>query len=189
MLDARGEAVIYLDPSLSYDFVLKDAADNAVWTRDGIAPGVDRNDLASTSTGKGSTLVSFIQAGTGTRARTMLDKSRERVSLADFAGVDPTGAADSTVAYNAAMASGAKEVEIGPGTYVVSSHLTVTPGVRVIGKGKPIIKMADNLATKPDTLLNLNFAGSFSDVTFEGIIFDSNRANNIDHGTPNAQGN
>lgn len=36
ILDAAGRAVIYLDPTISYKFVLTDSADAAVWTRDNI---------------------------------------------------------------------------------------------------------------------------------------------------------
>lgn len=41
-------------------------------------------DLASTATGEGAALVGFLQAGTGSGARTVQDKAREIVSVKDF---------------------------------------------------------------------------------------------------------
>lgn len=53
----------------------------------------------------GSSLIGFIQTGLGATYRAVQDKLRERVSVADFAGCDPTGATDSTAAFNAAKAA------------------------------------------------------------------------------------
>ena len=50
----------------------------------------------------GSTLVSFLQAGTGAVVRLLQNKLREQLSVTDF-GADPTYAADSTAAFNAAI--------------------------------------------------------------------------------------
>lgn len=45
----------------------------------------------------------FLQSGTGAVTRTMLAKVRERISVTDFAGVDPTGAQDSSSGIQAAV--------------------------------------------------------------------------------------
>lgn len=49
----------------------------------------------------GASVIGFIQAGVGAIRRSMQDKARERVSVLDF-GADPTGATDSTAAFNLA---------------------------------------------------------------------------------------
>lgn len=62
ILDARGEAVIYLPQDLVYDYVLKTAADVPVWTREGVAPGGDmllRPNLAASTAGLGLDLIGY----------------------------------------------------------------------------------------------------------------------------------
>lgn len=56
--------------------------------------------IATTGNSSSST---FIQAGTGAVTRTSQNKMRERISIDDY-GADPTGATDSTAAFNAAYA-------------------------------------------------------------------------------------
>lgn len=55
------------------------------------------------SASSGSSLVGFLQAGTGAVTRTMQDKARERVSITDFGAVDGGSAAVNTAALHAAM--------------------------------------------------------------------------------------
>lgn len=73
VLDTQGRATIYLDPSLTYDYVLKTAGDVPVWTQEDVVAG-----------GSNSADVSFLQSGTGAVVRTMQEKGRERVSILDF---------------------------------------------------------------------------------------------------------
>jgi hypothetical protein len=66
----------------------------------------------------------FLQAGSGAVQRTVQSKLRDVVSVLDF-GADPTGVADSTVAFNSALATG-KLVHAPTGTYkanIVASAL------------------------------------------------------------------
>jgi hypothetical protein len=87
ILDSTGRASIYLDPALSYKFVVTDSADVAVpegtvdnWQGDAL-----RADLASTAAGKGPALLGFAQTGdAGAVDRTLLEKLREIVSRADY---------------------------------------------------------------------------------------------------------
>ncbi len=52
--------MIYLSDS-TYDYALKDASDNPVWTRQGInAPRDVLPDFASTDTGKGTSLIGYL---------------------------------------------------------------------------------------------------------------------------------
>ena len=57
VLDARGEADIYLDGE--YKIILKTAADVEVWTVDSFSGNTLVEDLASTTAGKGAALVKF----------------------------------------------------------------------------------------------------------------------------------
>lgn len=83
----------------------------------------------------GSTLVGFLQNGTGAVARTAQDKLRETVSVTDF-GADPTGVADSLAAFNLAFATG-KAVVMPEGTFSLSAYPTATTGSFALsGAGK-----------------------------------------------------
>lgn len=80
VLDARGDAVIYLDPALSYKFLLKNAGGVTQWTQDDVKGGATafevaaalaaaaaahaaadglRTDLAAKTLAKGSDLIGF----------------------------------------------------------------------------------------------------------------------------------
>lgn len=75
-------------------------------------------DQAASSAG--SALFGFIQGITGATTRTLQDKNRDIVSTFDFAGIDPTGAADSTAGFQAALtgtSSGKRILIIRAGTY------------------------------------------------------------------------
>lgn len=82
-LDSRGECVIWLDTSLNYKFVLKDATGVTQWTVDNIS-GADYTLRAALAASSGSSLVNFLQAGSGAESRTVQSKLRDRVSVFDF---------------------------------------------------------------------------------------------------------
>lgn len=71
--------------------------------------------------------ISFLQSGTGSISRSVQSKLRERVSILDFAGVDPTGSTDSTAGIQAAITYAktltAPELIVDYGTYLVSNKL------------------------------------------------------------------
>lgn len=84
-------------------------------------------DLASSG---GASLVGYLPAGTGAVVRTVQAELRERVSVTQFAGVDPTGVADSTAGLQSALNSGAKLITSPSGaTYKISDPLTLPAGV------------------------------------------------------------
>lgn len=87
----------------------------------------------------GSSLVGFIQAGVGMLARTVQDKLRERVDLADVAGADPTGTTDSSAALLAALNTG-KAVYLGDKsrTWKFTSTVNYTGPVYIFGKGATV---------------------------------------------------
>lgn len=116
ILDARGEAVIYLDPTITYRYVLTNAADVQQWLRDGVSALA--GDAAA---------VSFLQSGTNAVARTSQSKMRDRVSVTDFTGADPTGVTVSDAAFqsaiNALPASGG-EIDVPNGTWKLDTRPT-----------------------------------------------------------------
>ncbi len=59
--------------------------------------------LVNLAASAGSSLIGFIQAGIGAILRTVQDKLRETISITDYAGVDATGATDSTAGIQAAI--------------------------------------------------------------------------------------
>lgn len=73
-----------------------------------------------------SAFITFIQNKTGAVERSALSKMRESISLLDF-GADPTGATDSTTAWNNFQASSAGRKLIPAGTYLVNSLNRVYP--------------------------------------------------------------
>lgn len=95
-------------------------------------------DLASIAAGKGSALIAWIRRASGAVARRVEDKLAESVSVTDF-GADPTGAADSTSAINAAIASLGQSggtVYFPPGIYKTTATITITAPVRLVGAGR-----------------------------------------------------
>ncbi|MGH8081594.1 MAG: glycosyl hydrolase family 28-related protein [Lysobacter sp.] len=81
VLDARGEAVIYLQPGLVYDYQLRDPSGALIWSRAGIAA---ESDAAATV---------FLQEGAGAVSRSVQTKLREVVAASDF-GVIADGITD-----------------------------------------------------------------------------------------------
>jgi len=103
----------------------------------------------------GSSLVGFIQSGSGAVATTVQAKLRESVSVLDF-GADPTGVADSTSAFTAAIATGAAIINMPAGTFKISSTLTISRQVQLIGSGAGEV---DGTAGTSTTTINYTGTG------------------------------
>lgn len=82
----------------------------------------------------GSSLVGFIQAGTGAVATDVQKKLLESVSVKDFGAVG-NGVADDTLAFSYAVSSLSSGgiLFVPPGTYKVTSGLTLSKPIRIIG--------------------------------------------------------
>jgi hypothetical protein len=132
VLDTQGRATIYLDPALTYDYVLKTASDVPVWTQEDVVAG-----------GANSADVSFLQAGTGAVARTMQDKGRELLTPEDKGAVGDGATSDTTAMTNAFSTANAGRVLtlLGDKSYYLDSWTAVEPGsrgLRIDGKGATI---------------------------------------------------
>jgi hypothetical protein len=141
ILDSRGEASIFFGTA-NYKIVLQDSTGATIWTQDNLPGNAAASVLASLAASSGSSLVGFIQSGTGAVERTVQDKAREVVSVTDFYAngvsgvpVDPTGVVDSTLGIQAALSSSLC-VHFPKGTYKVTAQLTLSvDGQRITGDG------------------------------------------------------
>jgi hypothetical protein len=144
ILDSRGEANVWL-ASNSYKFKLTDSNNVEIWTVDNISTAQALVDTvqanltayaASLAAPTGSSLVGFLQAGTGATARTVQAKNRDIVNVKDFGAVG-NGVADDTAAIQAAInqvaSLGGGEVVFNMGKYLITSGLTARVGVLLNG--------------------------------------------------------
>jgi hypothetical protein len=88
---------------------------------------------AALATSTGSSLIGFIQSGTGAVARTAQDKQREWVSVKDF-GAKGDGVTDDSAAIQAALAAYGK-VLLPQGSYRIASSLLIDGNVSLVGDG------------------------------------------------------
>ncbi|TWI04797.1 hypothetical protein IP90_00935 [Luteimonas cucumeris] len=135
ILDARGEAIIYLNPEVIYDYVLHTAADVPVWTREDV----------SASAGDASA-VAFTQSGSGAVIRTLQARLLDSPLYPTDFGAVGDGVADDTLAVqttlNAAVAQ-SRTIDWGDlsKVYLVTSTLSLDLagiGLRWIATGATI---------------------------------------------------
>lgn len=135
---------IWLTDAVSYKFVLQTSAAVTIATYDNIT-GNASGILTSLAASSGSSLVGFIQAGTGAVATTVQTKLRQIVSVKDFGAVGD-GVTDDTAAIQAAIDA----VNIaGGGTvfvpsvatfYRLNARLLIKANVKLQGSNKSFIK-------------------------------------------------
>lgn len=156
VLDARGEAIIYLTPGVVYDYVLKTAGGVTVWTREDVSAQAGDADS-----------VLFTQAGVGAVERTSQDKMREQISVKDFGAVGD-GTTDDTAAIQAAITAvagtSAGALDFPDGTYLVSSTLTVASGKSITLRAKARACARITKSTAGDIL-------QAGDTKVEGLVF------------------
>lgn len=137
-LDSTGSCVLWLDPTKSYKFLLKNALGitQPGWPVDNISGASNVVSLAPTfslyakltalAAATGAALIGFIQGSTGAVKRTLQDKLREFPSLLDFGakggGQNDTAAMQSALS---AVASKGGTLTIGAGTWKITGPITV----------------------------------------------------------------
>lgn len=177
ILDSRGEAAVWLADS-SYKLKLTSATDVEIWTVDNIDVISALTTLAAPN---GSSLVGYVQAGTGAVTTTVQARLRQLLSVKDFGAVGD-GITDDTVAIQAALNAGtSRSVYFPAGTYRISASLLIKTKTTLIGDGmeKSIIKLMPGFAAGATAIRNETISGTVdvyydTDLEFYGLTFDGN---------------
>lgn len=108
ILNARGEAVVYLSDAQVYTFVLQNRFGSVIWTQNDIVGSATSGSvlgfITNLASAAGAGLVGFLQRGTGAVLRTVLSKLQDfRPTVEDFGAVG-NGTADDTAAFRRAVA-------------------------------------------------------------------------------------
>lgn len=143
VLNARGEAAVYVTPGLVYDYVLKSGADVEEWTQAGV----------SAQAGEASS-VHFTQAGTGAVARTVAANNELLLNVMDFVAVADdaatlAGTLDCSAAVgkaiDAAIARGRGGITFPAGRFLIGAKvaktLTTTTGFSIEGAGMGVTQL------------------------------------------------
>jgi hypothetical protein len=177
ILDANGEASVWINAGSEYKFVVKSSADVTLKTVDNIS---DQGALIaarladSSNAAYGDALVAVKSVLTGGTARTQHAKNADIVSIKDFGAV-MDGVTDDTTAIQAAFDSGASMVYIPNGT-AIASTLTITATIAVFGAG--------TIKQKGSTSGNLvAISGANVSATFDGVTFDCNNGSQSSNST------
>lgn len=180
ILDSRGEAAIWFGVSStsSYKIVLKTSADVLIWTADNVTAS-----LASLAASSGSSLIGFLQAGTGAVARTVQAKERDIISVKDFGAVGD-GVTNDTSAVQAAITYAAplgKSIYLPAGTYKVTSTLIKAQsnyGLNMYGDGAALTRISYTTgAAGTPAIRVVGGSGYLCNASIEGIGFDGNASN------------
>lgn len=145
VLDSAGRVPsggeIWLTNAVDYKFVVKTSADVTVATYDNVSgngSGVYDDVLARLAQSDGSSLIGFIQSGTGAVARTVQSKLRDVVSVKDFGAVGDNVTDDSVAiqaAIDAVFAANGGTVFFPNGQYRTSQTITLKYRVYLRGTG------------------------------------------------------
>jgi hypothetical protein len=127
VLDSAGRVPsggeIWLTDAVAYKFLLKTSAAVTIGTYDNVT-GNSSGISSSLAASSGSSLVGFIQSGTGAVATTVQSKLRESVSVMDFGAVGD-GVTNDAAAIQLALNTG-KSVLIPSGTFLFGSTVSFT---------------------------------------------------------------
>ena len=191
ILDSSGSASVWLSTQ-PYKFVLKDSTDVEIWVLDYLnAP--DQTVLAALANSTGSSLIGFIQAGSGAVARTVQSKLRDAISVTDFGAVGDGVTDDTTAIQNALTLAGSgagntNKVVVPPGAYNftqltmadanVELHLELGASIRPqVALQKAIIVTGDNCAitglgsiTSPAVFDAANMRTTYSTIWVEDCL-------------------
>ena len=149
VLDARGEANVWFGTS-QYKLKLTDADDVEIYTVDNLN-GADAATLAVLAASSGSSLIGYINSGTGAVARTVQARLRDYISVKDFGAVGD-GSTNDVTAIQAAIDAAAARPSSGSisglggisgatvyfpsGVYRINSGITIPDGVKLLGSGE-----------------------------------------------------
>jgi len=177
ILDSRGEANVWLGSS-AYKLALYTSTDVLIWTVDNITTASPLTSLAASN---GSSLVGFIQTGTGATATTVQARLRETISVKDYGATGDGTTDDTTAIQNALNAGTGRSVYFPAGTYRISTTLLVKTKTTLVGDGmnKSIIKLTAGFGASVTAIRNEVISGTVdvyydTDLEFYGLTFDGN---------------
>jgi len=177
ILDSRGEASVWLGDA-SYKLRLTSATDVDIWTVDNINAISVLTTLAASN---GSSLVGYVQTGTGAVATTVQARLRQSLSVKDFGATGDGSTDDTTAIQNALNAGTGRSVYFPAGTYRVSTTLVVKTETTLLGDGinKSIIKLTSGFSAAAAMLRNDVITGTTdvyydNDIEVYGLTFDGN---------------
>jgi parallel beta-helix repeat protein len=177
ILDSRGEASVWLG-NASYKLKLTSATDVEIWTVDNIDV---ISALTTLSASNGSSLVGYVQTGTGAVATTVQARLRQSLSVKDFGATGDGSTDDTTAIQNALNAGTGRSVYFPAGTYRISTTLLVKTKTTLIGDGmnKSIIKLTSGFGAGTTAIRNDIITGTVdvyydTDLEFYGLTFDGN---------------
>jgi len=163
---------IWLTDAVAYKFVLQTSTGVTIATYDNVT-GNASGIVSSLAASSGSSLVGFIQSGTGAVATTAQAKMRQAVSIVDF-GADPTGVSDCSAAILAALTA-FDTIEIPAGNFLITSQITIPASNKTIrGVGGTITRGA----SMP---LACFYGINLTNITVSNVIFK------VQIGTPHTQ--
>ena len=158
ILDSAGYANVWLDQTLIYKYTLSPATDtdpptNPIWTIDNVNGST--LPLTALAASSGSSLVGFLQSGTGAVARTLQSKDRETFSVTDFGTIDLTGAADCSAVVTLALAAATGRTLLFPsGTYKVAGTFALPANCKLQGDGYDITTIYQSTANMTTFVTN-----------------------------------
>lgn len=188
ILDSRGEATIWL-ADVAYKLRLTDANDVEIWTVDNVnTTGAAPTDpLTLLAASDGSSLVGFLQAGTGAVAQTAQSKMRQYVNVDDFIDLttfvdgvtDVTSQIQNAITFAQTVSGGHMEVRFSSRRYRVVGTLNVTGPVRLVGEGYLDFQNARPITIPPNGswLIHANTVGPL--IQFTGDMGKSSGMTNL----------
>lgn len=129
VLNARGEANIWLTLGQAYKFALYDSLNNLIWTVDNTidsGSALAANLASTTNATLGSTLVGWFKSLANFVGRTLSAKLSDQYSVCDY------GAVGDGATNNAAFLANCPPTDllVPPGTYLVNSNTTIATNLR-----------------------------------------------------------
>lgn len=168
ILDARGEALVWLDPAKAYKYVLQTSASVAVWTVDNITGATPATFMTDLESSAGASKVGYIEAGTGAIAETVQTKLRASPKTPESFGAVGDGSTNDAAALQLWLNAGAgQEIRLPKpaSAYKVNSTLTISDNTRITGDlGAKIVTA--------DSTISILSATSKSGVEVSGITFE-----------------
>lgn len=174
ILDARGEATIYLQPGVVYDYVLRTEQGTIVWTREDVtAEAGDANAVTFTQAGVGA-----VQTDVQTKLRRM-EVNAEDFGLAADGAADDTATLEKLISF--AGANGRRLIlpegtSSAPRIIRINRPLTIPAGMAANWLGGGADKTIIRLSAASLTNDMIAFVGAPKGVHIRGIRFDQSGA-------------